>query len=66
MKLNEAERSSAVWQKVSAELERQLQVYREKNDAQDRTHEETCFLRGQIKAIKDVLDMAKPMPAIQG
>ena len=62
-KLTPAEVQSAVWQKIAKEIESRLVVLRQKNDG-DLTQSETDRTRGEIKAIKNMLEWAKPMPTI--
>lgn len=59
MKLNPTERDSALWTKISAELEERLQTLREQNDG-DKTPEDTAKLRGRISEVKTMLDWAVP------
>jgi len=63
MKLSIIERESALWLKISEELTNRLGILREKNDGTYNA-EETANIRGEIKAIKQMLDWAKPLPAI--
>lgn len=58
MKLTKDERQSALWQKISAYLEDNLQRLRIKNDG-DKSPEETAKLRGQIVAVKKFLAMGE-------
>ena len=53
-RLNQIERSSAVWTRIKAHLETELALLRERND---RSLEaiETATLRGEIKAVKIML-----------
>lgn len=62
-KLLEIESQSALWQKLSAELTKRLDLLRQKNDG---NHDpmETAKIRGQIAEVKTMLDWAKPNPAI--
>jgi hypothetical protein len=57
MKLNDYERTSALWQRIEIEITERLETSREKNDA-SLTPEETATLRGSIKAFKEILSWA--------
>jgi len=57
MTLTEAEKQSALWQKIEKELTENLQVAREKNDG-DRDIEETSSIRGEIRTLKKILGWA--------
>lgn len=64
MKLNEIERQSAIWLKISGYLKDRLDTLRVQNDG-DRDISETARIRGQIKEIKIMLDIGIPdSPAI--
>lgn len=63
MKLNQLERESACWVRVSAELTERLTMLREQND-KDLSVEETIKLRGRIAEIKLILTWAEPDPHI--
>lgn len=62
-KLAPLEAQSALWLKISRELERKLTVLREKND-RDHTLEETARIRGEIRAVKSMLEWASTTPTI--
>jgi hypothetical protein len=53
-KLTAGERDSAVWQRIKAEIERDLSVMRVQNDG-DKSAEETAKLRGRIAQAKKLL-----------
>ncbi len=61
MKLNDTERNSAPWQKVKAELESRLDLFRRKNDS-NLDAEQTAKLRGRIAEIKNLLALGEPPP----
>ncbi len=65
MKLNDAERQSAVWTKISEELTARLESLRTQNDTH-KTAEETASLRGRIAEVKSMLNWAIPDPIISG
>ena len=63
MKLNEIEKTSAIWQKIEEELKSDLDTLRKKND-NDLTDIETARLRGQISFCKKILSWAERDPII--
>jgi hypothetical protein len=63
MKLNDFERTSALWLKIENEINERLETSREKNDA-NLTPEETATLRGTIKAFKEILSWAVVDPRL--
>jgi len=63
MKLNDYERTSALWQKISIEITERLTTCREKNDSA-LDSEATATLRGTIRAFKEVMAWADVDPDI--
>ena len=59
MKLTELEASTALWKKISDELQNRLQVMRERNDG-DLPPDKTAELRGSIRMCKEILAWAQP------
>lgn len=55
--LNPEELGSSAWAKIKKQLEKDLQAYREQNDAH-KSPEETAMLRGRIMYIKKLLYIA--------
>jgi hypothetical protein len=57
MILTPAEKESAIWMKLSEEIEKRIEVYRTKNEG-DLTAEQTAKLRGQIAFAREILGWA--------
>lgn len=64
MILNETEKQSALWQKITQEVNARLVVMREKNDTA-LNMEDTASLRGSIKFAKEVLGWAETKPKFE-
>lgn len=62
--LNNAERISPLWIKISTELEKKLAGLRIKNDNETLTERETAALRGQIKSLKVILGLGDEPPPL--
>ena len=62
-KLTEFEAQSALWQKVSAELQAMLDSRRLRNDC-DLTEKETARLRGEIALLKQISSWAVKDPTL--
>lgn len=58
-RLTELEAASAVWTRLRAYLEERLQTLRETND-NDLDQVQTARLRGEIRTIKQLLDVGQP------
>lgn len=56
MKLTEAEKQSALWEKLKAHFDERLQSFRKQND-QDLNERQTAEIRGRIKELKYVIDL---------
>lgn len=65
MKLTEFETQTAIWQRISTEVEEQLRVARIRNDC-DMDERTTAKLRGEIRVYKEILGWAEPNPPITG
>jgi hypothetical protein len=59
--LSYGERDSAVWQRLSAHFEARINTLHVKLEG-DQTPEQTAILRGQIRAYKEILSLAKDLP----
>lgn len=59
--LNKAEQDSAVWQKLKAFIEEEIERMRALNDTH-RSEIDTATLRGEIKFAKRLLSKAEPKP----
>lgn len=59
--MNQAERMSPLWIKISTELEKRLASLRIKNDNETLSERETAALRGQIKFCKAALGLGDDM-----
>lgn len=64
MTLNDVERQSALWKKLEAYLQERLQTCRKKNDG-DLGELETARLRGEIRAIKQLLAVGESLPPME-
>lgn len=62
-KLNEIEIKSALWLKIEAWANGQIDLLRKRNDG-DLDNMATAKLRGKISALKALLDLAQPDPTI--
>ncbi len=62
--LNDDERRSLLWLRLSNHLEAELSIARIQNDAKDKSHEDTAFLRGRISQLKSLLALSEPRPRI--
>ena len=49
---------SDTWRRLTQHLQEQLQKLRESNDSPSCDPNKTALIRGQIKAIKEILDLA--------
>ena len=58
-RLTEIESASALWARLSTHLEERLRILREKND-NPIDPIETARIRGEIKAVKQLLDVGQP------
>ncbi len=58
--LDQTDRYSSTWAKLSEHFNERLRVLREKNDNVTLTSEQTIALRGQIKEIKYLLSLGNP------
>lgn len=56
LELTEAEMKSSTWQKILEHCEQEISMLRIKNDSLLLKNDETMFIRGQIKALKDLKD----------
>lgn len=64
--MNQAERMSPLWSKLSEEIEKKLAALRIKNDDETLTEAQTAALRGQIKFAKYLLGLGDdPTPLDQ-
>lgn len=63
MKLTEHEQHSAVWIKIRDHLTERLDALRSQNDG-DLDPLATARLRGRIAAIKELLALGQPTPAV--
>lgn len=61
--LTPAEVNTPVWHKLERYLRRRLEAARERNDG-PLTADETAVLRGEIKALKGLLALGRPLPPI--
>ncbi len=59
--LNQAERLSPLWIKISTELEKKLAALRIKNDNETLSERETAALRGQIRCYVAILRLGDDM-----
>lgn len=50
---------SDTWRRLTQHLQARLQELRESNDAPSCDAEKTALIRGQIKAVKEILDLAQ-------
>lgn len=57
----EHERGSVQWQKIRKYAEERLELLRKRNDA-DMEERKTARLRGQIRELKNLLALDKPVP----
>lgn len=64
MKLTQQERDHAVWGKISAYAEDRLKLLRASND-NDHDATQTASIRGQIKELKALLNIAVDAPDIK-
>lgn len=55
------DKQSPTWRKIKAHLEERLQLSREKND-NEQPEDKTALLRGEIRALKELLALDKPAP----
>lgn len=62
-RLTEIEAASAVWARIKTHLEERLRILREKNDT-PLNPIETARVRGEIKAVKQLLDVGQPPASI--
>mgnify|MGYP003440587213 len=62
--LNDEERRSLLWLRLSKHLEEELSIARIQNDAKDKSPEDTQFLRGRISQLKGLLSLSEPRPRI--
>lgn len=58
-RLTEIERVSSLWTRIRTHLEERLRILREKNDT-PLDPIETARVRGEIKAVKQLLDAGEP------
>lgn len=61
--LTPAEVNTPVWNKLERHLRRRLEAARERNDG-ELTPEQTALVRGEIKALKGLLALGRPLPPI--
>lgn len=64
MTLTLEERHSALWRKLNEHLHAEMDRLRRKNDSNSLSVEETSFIRGQIRALKDVAALAMDLPVV--
>ena len=64
MTFTDDDRQSPTWKRLRAHIETQIAALREKNDSESLTPEKTAALRGEIKALKKLLALENPAPAI--
>lgn len=62
--LNDDERRSLLWLRLSNHLEAELSAARIQNDAAGKGPEQTAFLRGRIDQLKALLRLNEPLPRI--
>lgn len=62
--LNDDERRSLLWLRLTKHLEEELSIARIQNDAKDKSPEDTQFLRGRISQLKGLLSLSEPRPRI--
>jgi len=60
------ERHSALWKKLNEHLQSEIDRLRRKNDSNSLSESETSFIRGQIRALKDVAALATDLPQVDG
>ncbi len=63
--LDERDRASDTYKKVSDYLESRLMSHREKNDTATLSEVDTALLRGQIREIKNLLAALQPKKYIE-
>lgn len=61
--LTPAEVNTPVWNKIERYLRRRLEAARERNDGL-LAPDETALVRGEIKALKGLLSLGRPLPPI--
>lgn len=62
--LNDEERRSLLWLRLSKHLEAELTAARIQNDAPGKGPEDTQFLRGRISQLKGLLSLSELRPRI--
>ena len=62
--LNDEERRSLLWLRLSKHLEEELSIARIQNDAPGKGKRETAHLRGRIDQLKMLLRLNEPTPRI--
>ena len=60
--LNELDRNSATWKKITKYLESELLILRIKNDNPKKTERGTQYIRGEIKSVRNLMALDKPAP----
>lgn len=61
--LTPAEANTPVWHKLERHLRRRLDAARERNDG-PLAPDETAMVRGEIRALKGLLSLGRPLPPI--
>ena len=64
MKLTDFECQQALWLKLVEHINQAIEKLRRKNDNASLGEIETARLRGQVAALKELLDLGQPEPAI--
>lgn len=62
--LNDDERRSLLWLRLSKHLEAELTAARIQNDAAEADERKTAFTRGRIAQLKALLRLSEPAPRI--
>lgn len=57
---------SATWRRLTQTLERRLELLRESNDDLSRDAVETAGIRGEIRAVKEILALGHRPSAMEG
>lgn len=64
IELTYEEAHSSLWAKIQKYAEQRLDLLRARNDSTALTLEQTSTLRGQIKEVKILLELASPNPGV--
>ncbi len=53
-----------LWRRLKEHIEQTIDQLRKQNDNENLSPEKTAFMRGRIKALKDLLELENPPPVI--